>query len=176
MAPSKAKQVEVATRRAELTKLRGQGVPFDDPQILQLGYTSGKAASKDMCRTLDRAIKREALNTDQYRKLQETRLLSLITAIAPQVLQGELPAVEQTRKLISDLTDLFGLKMPIKVEASGPNGGPLELAPATVADLHRLIGIAGEPDDDAGEDEEALAYEDEDPDSGDEDADGDQSA
>lgn len=175
MSASKAKQAETATRRAQLIDLRLVNVSFDDPRILALGYKSPNAARKDMCRTLDRAVKRESLNVDQYRKLQEQRLLSLVAAVWPKATEGDLPAVEQTRKLIADLTKLFGLEAPIKTELSGPGGGPLQLAPTDIHELHRLIGMAGEPDPDSDDDSEYAdeAYEGEpDPDDSDDADDG----
>jgi hypothetical protein len=191
MPASKADQAEVAARRIELIKLRRAGAPFDDPRILALGYASRGAASKDLIRALKRRRNQEDAEVSIYRQQENERLDALLEAVWPRatnpVYQPEpteddpdpepkfdSKAVDTVLKIMERRAKLNGYDMPARVEASGPNGGPLMLTPATAADLHRLIGLAGDPDpgeddqdqDDAAED--GLAYEDED-----EDADGD---
>lgn len=172
MTASKAKQAATALRRGRHLELALAGM--SNAEIAETlreegheGLKSPTAASKDMCRILNRALAKESLNVEQYRKMNERRLLAMIKAVWPKAADGDLAAVEQVRKLTADLTKLFGLEEAAKTELSGPGGGPLQLAPADVHALHRLIGMAGEPDADDGDGDDVYdgeKYEDETPD------------
>lgn len=162
MPPTKAHQAEVAERRAALIKLRRQKIPFDDPRVLGLGYTSRQAASKDMIRALEQRRDEEAAEVSVYRQELLEDLDELIAAIWPQAIDGDVRAVEATLKLLQNKSKLRGCDMPVRAEVSGPDGGAIPLGSGALAELNALIGIAGEtgivlPGDEDIEDESTAA-------------------
>lgn len=172
---SKAKQADVADRRARLVKLRLAGVKFDDPRILALGYASRQAASKDMIRALEEHREEEAAAVSAYRQQENERLDTLLEAVWEKATRpspvfnkerevvGEeidVRAVETVLKLMDRRAKLNGLDMPVKSELSGPDGGPLRLGAVTGAELDLLISAAGDPD--TGEDDADIEETDDD--------------
>jgi hypothetical protein len=176
MPHSKAKMAQVAERRALLLKLRLQGIRFDDPQILQLGYTSSASARKDLIRTLEVHRDEEAAAASVYRQQENERLDALLEAAWPRATEphpvfdknGELVgqeldmrAVDTVLRLMDRRAKLNGLDMPVKAEVTGADGGPLQLGPATTAELETLIALGrGEPADNGTRDELAEQAED----------------
>ncbi|MFJ8677232.1 hypothetical protein [Streptomyces sp. NPDC093589] len=159
MPASKAHRAEVADRRAKLIKLRRQGVCFDDPRILALGYTSRGAASKDLVRALEERRDEQAAEISVYRQEENERLDALLQAAWPRATQAhpvfdregnvvseeiDLKAVDTILKLMDRRAKLLGLDAPVRTELSGPDGGAVPIGPVTAAELHRLIGAAGD--------------------------------
>lgn len=186
MATSKAKKAEVAARRTALIRLRCAGIGFEDPRILSLGYKSRQAASKDMIRALEERRDEQHAAASVYRQQENERLDVLLAAIWPFATSPvrivtdrddpeaepeekfDRSAVDVALRLLERRAKLNGLDMPVQVETSGPGGGPIQMADVSVHDLHRLIGMAGEPDpSDDGETYDGEQYEDEDEDADD---------
>lgn len=163
MPQSKAKQAQVAIRRARHLELAMAGLNNEEIAA-ELGMKSRGHASKELCRILKKAQHREALAADQYRALHRARLTKMLAGVWPRAIGGEdLYAVEAVRKLIADLRKLDGVDEPERTELSGPGGGAIPIGDATAAELHQLIGMAGDndPGDEAdpsadGEDDEDL--------------------
>lgn len=156
MATSRAKHAQVADRRAKLVKLRLAGVKFDDPRILTLGYASRQAASKDMIRALEEHREEEAAAVSAYRQQENERLDTLLEAVWDKATKPspvfnkereivaeeiDVRAVETVLRLMDRRAKLNGLDMPVKAEVTGADGGPLQLGPATTAELETLIGL-----------------------------------
>lgn len=148
MAKSKAEQAEVAARRVQLIRLRRQGISFDDPRVLALGYSSRGHASKDLIRALQERRDEQEAEVSVYRQEENERLDALLEAVWPDAQTGDLRAVETVLKLMDRRAKLNGLDMPVKAEVSGPEGGALALGPVNLAQLHKLIGTAGDGEDD----------------------------
>ena len=183
MPASKAHQAQTAERRAKLVRLRRQGVPFDDPRILNLGYSSRGAASKDLIRALEANRDEEAAEVSVYRQQEGERLDAMLAALWDQATEErpiygaegkyigkgvDVRAVGEVRQLIALRAKLFGLEMPVALEVSGPGGGAVRLGAATLAELNDLISLAGEPDgadpDDSEDEPNETLYVDEDED------------
>ena len=182
MPASRAHQAETAERRAKLVRLRRQGVPFDDPRILGLGYSSRGAASKDLIRALESNRDEEAAEVSVYRQQEGERLDAMLLALWPQATEEraiygkegqymgkgvDARAVGEIRQIIALRAKLFGLEMPAAVEVSGPGGGAVRLDSVGLAELNRLITTAGDPDDVSdgdGEELDETVYVDEDED------------
>jgi hypothetical protein len=166
MAWSKLKQDEVTVRRTKLLQLRRQGVRYDDERIEALGYSSPNAARRDLTRALEAHRKEEEAEVAVYRQQENERLDALLEAAWPQATkpqpvldkEGEIiamavdmRAVDTVLRLMDRRAKLNGLDMPAKAELTGANGGPLQLGPATAAELEALIGLgpatAATPDD-----------------------------
>ncbi|MGW1468565.1 hypothetical protein ACWCPT_29990 [Streptomyces sp. NPDC002308] len=182
MPVSRAKEAEIAGRRAQLVRLRRRGVRFDDQQILDLGYGSPASARKDLIRALEQNRDEEAAEVSIYRQQENERLDDLLKAAWPQatelrpVLNREgdvvaneidLKAVDTVLKLMDRRAKLLGLDMPVKAELSGPNGGAMRIGPVGLAELRNLIKTAGDPDSDTEDETDPAGTDDGDVDDGD---------
>lgn len=143
MAKSKAEQAEVAARRVDLIRLRREGVSFDDPRILALGYSSRGHASKDLIRALQERRDEQTAEVSVYRQEENERLDALLEAVWPDARTGDVRAIDTVLKLMDRRAKLNGLDMPVKSEVSGPDGGSIPLG-GTLAELNALIATAGE--------------------------------
>ncbi|MFK8851239.1 hypothetical protein [Streptomyces sp. Ac-502] len=161
MAASKLKQDETTVRRTRLLELRRQGVRYDDERILTLGYSSPAAARRDLNRALAAHRDEEAAEVSVYRQQENERLDALLEAAWPRATQPspvfdkdgnvldhalDMRAVDTVLRLMDRRAKLNGLDMPVKAELSGPDGGAVPIGPVTAAELHRLIGAAGDGD------------------------------
>ncbi|MFD3516349.1 hypothetical protein [Streptomyces sp. NPDC058657] len=177
MTASKAKQAEVATRRAALVRLRRAGIPFEDERILSLGYSSRTSASKDLIRALEERHKDQAAAVAVYRQEENERLDALIQAAWPVAtapspildkdgtVVGEaldLKAIDTVLKVMDRRAKLNGYDMPVKTELSGPDGGGVPLGPVNLAELRSLIQAAGDPDPDPVDDSTEEGHDDSD--------------
>jgi hypothetical protein len=156
MAASKLKQDETTVRRTKLLKLRREGVRYDDERILALGYKDTGSARKDLVRALRIHRDEEAAEVGVYRQQENERLDALLEAAWPRATEpspvfdknGEIVsheldmrAVDTVLRLMDRRAKLNGLDMPVKAEVTGADGGPLQLGPATTAELEALIGL-----------------------------------
>ncbi|WP_042174533.1 hypothetical protein [Streptomyces sp. NBRC 110035] len=150
MPPSKDKQIEVETRRTELLRIRRRRpkVPFGDPEILALGYTSEDSARKDFYRMLETRRKALDIEVSAYREEQNEILDQLLETHLPPAVAGDIKSSELCLKLLERQAKLNGWEEALKAELSGPNGGPMRVSGATLAELRNLIRAAGDPDDD----------------------------
>ncbi len=157
MPPSKAQRALVAKRRSEMLIMKIQGRTA--AQIADhFGISPGTARS-DLSRAIKRARELEVQDAELYRFVQGARLEQLLRSVWDEATEGDLKAGEQARKYIADLTDLFGLKVPVRTEISGPDGGAIPFSGGELAELTALIGIADQenaeiPAFDAEDDEE----------------------
>lgn len=178
MAHSKAELAWIAERRKDLIKLRLEGVNFDDPRILALGYSSRNHASKDLIRALEERRDDQAAAASVYRQQENERLDALLEAVWPRATtpspvfdkdgmqiseELDLKAVDTVLKLMDRRAKLNGLDVPVKTELSGPGGGAVRFSATTAAELNALIGTAGDPDED-GDDLELDDADEDDPD------------
>ncbi|MFF8610777.1 hypothetical protein ACF06X_33265 [Streptomyces sp. NPDC015346] len=161
MPHSKAKQAEVHDRRAKLIRLRREGVPFDDPRILGLGYTSRNAATKDLIRALAENRDAESAEASVYRQQENERLDALQAAIWPQATEkrtvysrdgspiGEsvdVQAQATVLKIMERRAKLNGLDMPVQTEVSGIAGGPIAVSTADPEKLAAIIAATSRLD------------------------------
>jgi hypothetical protein len=178
---SKAQQAETAQRRADLIRLRRQGLDFDTIAA-RLGYSSRGAASKDLLRALESNRDEEAAEASVYRQQEGERLDAMLAALWPQATEErpiygkegqfmgkgvDTRAVGEIRQIIALRAKLFGLEMPAAVEVSGPGGGAVRLDHVGLAELNALISTAGDPDPgsaDTDDEDDDLRYIDEDTD------------
>lgn len=179
MPPSKAKSALVAQRRSEMLIMKVQGRTA--AQIAEHFGMSPSTARRDLNRAVNKARELEVQDAELYRYIQGARLETLLRAVMPLAIEeGDLKANEQARRIIADLTDLFGVKVPVRTEISGPDGGAIPFSSGETAEIMALIDISDQdnaqvpnldPDADFDDDDE----EEEDPEDEDED-DGDDSA
>lgn len=178
MPASKDQEAEALARRTELIRIRRlrPKVPFHDPEILALGYSSDSAARKDFYRALEQRRKFLDIEVTAYREEQNEIIESLLEVYLPLALGSEDTGCEETEgpsrgaaemvlKLLERQAKLNGWEAALKAELSGPGGGAVPIGPVAIAELRALIRTAGEPDPE-NDDEE-------DPDDGDVDDDGD---
>lgn len=150
MPPSKAKRASVAQRRSEMLIMKIQGRTA--AQIADHFQISPSTARSDLSRAIKKAHELEAQEAGLYRFVQGARLEQLLRAVWPAATgscddgvdggEVDLKAGEQARKYIADLTELFGLKVPVRTEISGPDGGAIPFGGGDLAELTALISIA----------------------------------
>lgn len=140
MPPSKAKSALVAKRRSEMLIMKVQGRTA--AQIADHFGISPSTARSDLSRAIKKARDLEVQDAELYRYIQGARLETLLRAVMPDAQEGDLKAGEQARKYIADLTDLFGLKIPVRTEISGPDGGAIPFSSGEAAEVMALIDIS----------------------------------
>jgi hypothetical protein len=170
MPPSKAKQALVAHRRREMLIMKIQG--RSAVEIAEHYGMSPNTARSDLSRAARQAKDLEVQDAELYRFIQGARLESLLRAVMPLAIdEGDLKANEQARRLIADITDLFGLKVPVRTEISGPDGGAIPFSSGETAEVMALIDISDrdnaeippiDPDADFDEDDQEEEPDDED--------------
>lgn len=169
MPVSKARQAEVAHRRREMLVMKIQGKTA--MEIAEHFDMSPNTARSDLSRAIKKARELEVQEAELYRFIQGARFEELLRAVWPAATgTGDDPLVdlkanEQARKIIADINDLFGLKVPVRTEISGPDGGAIPFSSGETAELMALIDISDrdnaeipaiDPDDfDDEEDEES---------------------
>jgi hypothetical protein len=162
MPPSKAKSALVAKRRSEMLIMKIQGRTA--AQIADHFGISPATARSDLARAIAKAKALEVQDAELYRYVQGARLETLLRAVMPLAIDdNDLKANEQARKLIADITELFGLKVPVRTEISGPDGGAIPFSSGEAAEVLALIDISDQehaeiptfnPDADLEEDDE----------------------
>ncbi len=140
MPPSKAKSALVAKRRSEMLIMKIQGRTA--AQIAEHFGISPATARSDLSRAIKKAREMEVHDSELYRFIQGSRLETLLRGVWPEATDGDLKAGEQARKYIADLTDLFGLKVPVRTEISGPDGGAIPFSSGEAAEVMALIDIS----------------------------------
>ncbi|MFF7476665.1 sigma factor-like helix-turn-helix DNA-binding protein [Streptomyces sp. NPDC008092] len=159
MPPSKAKRALVAKRRSEMLTMKIQGRTA--AQIADHFGISPATARSDLSRAIKRAHDLEIQDAQLYRHLQGARLESLLRAVMPAAIgtsllpgddpdaadptvttEVDLKASEQARKIIADITELFGLRVPVRTEISGPDGGAIPFSSGEAAEIMALIDIS----------------------------------
>lgn len=123
MATSKAKQVELAERRAKAVKLRTAGQTWEAIAV-ELGYCNRGAAYKDVMVALDEARAELAVSTEQFRELSLQRLDAMRRKVQEVIDQAgagaaALQAIDRLVKIDEREARLLGLDQAQKVEMSG---------------------------------------------------------
>uniref|UniRef100_UPI0004CC40B9 hypothetical protein n=2 Tax=Streptomyces TaxID=1883 RepID=UPI0004CC40B9 len=133
MAKGRIIEADTAARRAQLLALRRQGVRYDDPRIMDLGYASAGAARKDLTRALQHHHDEEAAEAKVYRQQENERLDALLEAVWDKATtpspvfnkdreivaeEIDLKAVDTVLKLMDRRAKLNGLDMPQRTELS----------------------------------------------------------
>jgi hypothetical protein len=144
MPHSKAKQAAVAQRRRDMLIMKIQGRTA--LEIAEHFNMSPNTARSDLSRAIKKARELEVHEAETYRFIQGARLEQLLRGVWTEAAEGDIKAGEQARKYIADITDLFGLKVPVRTEISGPDGGVIPFGGNDLTELSTLIDIAGQPD------------------------------
>lgn len=140
MPATRAAQAIASERRAQILRMKIEG--HDAASIAAHFQMSPSTVRKDISRAVRKAKDLEIQEADLYRQVQLTRLESLLLAVWPDARDGDLKASEQARKLIADITELTGVKVPVRTEISGPDGGAIPFSSGELAELEALIAIS----------------------------------
>lgn len=140
MAASRAAQALASERRAQILRMKVEG--HDAASIAAHFEMSPNTVRKDITRAVRKAKDLEIQEADLYRQVQLTRLETLLLAVWADAKAGDVRASEQARKLIADITDLTGVKIPVRTEISGPDGGAIPFSSGELAELEALIAIS----------------------------------
>ncbi len=135
MPVSKARAAEIALRRSEMLTWKIMGRTPN--QIAEHFGVSPGTARSDVSRAIKKARQLEVETAELYRFIQGSRLETLLRVLWPAAtgmsgplgqegeIEVDLKAVEQVRKIITDINVLFGLNAPVRTEISGPDGGDI---------------------------------------------------
>lgn len=107
-----AKRLAAAHKQRQALELRKAGYGF---QFIadQLGYDGPSGAFKAVNAALKKTLQEPA---DEYRALHHARLEQIWKTIYPQIVAGNLNAIDRGIKVLAELADLFGLNAPIKID------------------------------------------------------------
>ncbi|WP_206281505.1 sigma factor-like helix-turn-helix DNA-binding protein [Streptomyces prasinopilosus] len=164
MAWSKAKTAEVAQRRREMLIMKIQGRTA--LEIAEHFDMSPNTARSDLSRAIKKARDLEVQEAETYRFIQGARLEELLRAVWPAATDPtnvDLKAGEQARKYIADLTELFGLKVPVRTEISGPDGGAIPFSGSEAAEVTALFDISDRDNAEIPQIDPDADYDDEEP-------------
>lgn len=142
MPASKAQRAATAQRRAQAIALRLAGMDYQTIAE-RLGYADRGAASKDVYRALEANLEAEAAAAATLRELEVQRLDRMQAAAWAKAAKGDLKAIETVLKIIDRRARLLGLDRPARTEITGADGGPLQIEAVDLAELERLINLAG---------------------------------
>ncbi|KPI31457.1 hypothetical protein OV320_2673 [Actinobacteria bacterium OV320] len=155
MSASTDQQAETLARRTALIALRRQRpkISFSSDEVLALGYSSDSAARKDFYRALEQRRKDLKIEVTAFREEQNEIIDQLLETHLPPAVDGDIKASELVLKLLERQAKLNGWEEALKAELSGPNGGPVPIRGASLAQLRELIRTAGDPDEDDEEED-----------------------
>lgn len=122
MGTSKAKQAQVAARRAKAIQLRLAGMDWQSIAD-RLDYSDRGAACKDVTRALKKHQAEEADQVALLRHVTVQRLDRLQAAYWPKALQGDIKAAELVRKVIMDRARIEGTEAPTRVSVEAQQLG-----------------------------------------------------
>ena len=123
------KATELALRDADMLKLRISGMQLHD-----IGAKYGLAKStvhKAIAKRLQQAVSEPA---NELRAIEHHRLETLLAAVWPMALGGDLQSHEQARKVLADIRKLLGFEVHVKPDS-------VEEMPIT--ELVSLLDMAG---------------------------------
>ena len=97
----------------------------------RLGYNSRQAAWKSVQSAMEKAIRPAA---EEYKELQLSRLDVMLKSIWPDILKGDLKAIDRALRIEERRSRLLGLDAPLKQELSGPDGEPIKVIKITMGE------------------------------------------
>jgi len=106
----------------------------------QLGYKQKSSAQQAVRRAIERETERVADIRESYRTMQLLRLERSLRAIWPQVLQGDLFAIDRELKLMERQAKLLGLDAPTQITITEDTKSELS---QLITDLEQVL-ITGE--------------------------------
>ena len=134
--------IEDRERRMKAIRLRKAGLTLDEIVDARIGYSSRGAVSNAIQRSLEDS---ESEEVETYRELNKIRLEDLLRlnwAIAHS--QGDpeqMKAMENCRRIIADLRQLYGLDSPTRLDVKSTQSGPLKISLSQISDEDLLKAI-----------------------------------
>jgi hypothetical protein len=108
-------QIDAAAKQQKALEIMRAGGKLDD--IVSAGlYASRGSAWGALKGALERSRREMFGEAELYRAQQLDRLESLLGFVWPKASQGDEKAVAEARRIISDIGDLTGAKMPVQIE------------------------------------------------------------
>ncbi len=128
---AKVPSADLIVRERRALELRRAGVELD-LIARELGYTNASGPYKAIQRALRRTLQEPA---DELRAMEGARLDSLLSAVWPKAMRGDLAAVDRAMRLSESRRRLLGLDSPQRVEHTGKDGAPIEIQNAIDAEI-----------------------------------------
>lgn len=141
--PTGARRMTAAERTQKAVALRKAGRTYD--QIRRaLGISKG-AAVKAVQRGLFEMREETSKDAEDLRVMEAARLDEAQAAIWAKVVAGDLAAIDRFTRISQRRAALHGLDAPTRTQVTGKDGGPIQHAIGSLADMLR-IGLEREPD------------------------------
>jgi hypothetical protein len=132
---AKSPDPEVIEREAQVVKLRAQGMTWS--QIAEaVGYSHPGNAQQAYVRANNRIL---VDDIKELRQIGQDRLDTALQAIWPDVLAGDIPAINTLIRLEERRAKLYGLDMPTKIQAEVVNYDGNSIR----GELARLLALDG---------------------------------
>jgi hypothetical protein len=113
---------EARTKALSALQLRMSGATLS--QVAErVGYASSSGAWAAITNLLDSTV---AENVAEYRSFHLARLERLLLGVWKAATDGDDKASQQALRILVEIGKVTGVAAPIKVEASGPGGGPIQ--------------------------------------------------
>lgn len=127
---NQGKAEESADRRVQSLELRKAGASYRAIGA-KLGISEAQA-HRDVMTSLEALRKLQNVEAAQVLTIELARLDDMQIAIATQVRQGNHGAIDRSLRIMERRARYLGLDAPTKQEHSGPNQGPITIAPLPV--------------------------------------------
>lgn len=126
MAKSKisSRRLRVLEKWQKALDLRMEGKEWTEIAKI-LGYRSHASAIYAVSQLLKDTLQEKA---DHFRSLTLKRLTKVLSVYWPKMLLGDTTAANVVLRTVDSMRHLLGLDAPLQVEASGPDGKPMEVA------------------------------------------------
>ena len=121
------RNAEIEARRQKAFQLRRGGASYRE--IAEALQVSHQTAANDVAAILKQVNARTQDVALEYRTMQLARLDAMLMGVWGKASKGELGAVSMVIKIEERRARLLGLDAPARQEISGPEGGPIEIAP-----------------------------------------------
>lgn len=130
---AKTRKIE---NQAKALELRRMGYGY--VQIAhQLGVSKSQA-HRYVAAGLSEAAAKVAASADELRTEDIDRLDALLGALWIKAKRGEVAAVDRVLKILERRAKLLGIEAPVRIEATGKDGKPIEVSSTTTIDPSKL--------------------------------------
>jgi hypothetical protein len=132
--------IMTAERRARALSLRMSGATYD--QVAEaVGYSSASSARRAV---MDEIAKLPRETASELRQMQYARLMQMYLVVQPQVMAGDLRAIQTAQGLMRDMNDLMGISPDeIKNDLAGGNTYMVVIEGTENEYVERLKAMAG---------------------------------
>ncbi len=135
-----ADNLQKLERQAKALELRRAGMDFRE--IARKLGISKSVAHRYVVAGMQSAREQITAGAETLRAEELSRLDALQESLWPRARKGELPAVDRVLKIAERRQKLLGLEAPVRIEATGRDGKPIEVSSTMTIDPSKLSTAA----------------------------------